>query len=285
MFEQALQHRPRRTAERQGGHPAQLALVRIHLNYLAAVAAHLPGKICRREHRGAGAHHQHAIAAQNRVVAAAQHLRGNRLAERNGVALDDAAAAGAVRRQILLVNGEVLGVEARVAIKAAQLVVVAVDFEQRLLPRLPMQVVHILGDEGFEAAQRLEFGQRLVAGVGLRPGQGFVQAARPFFGGVQALAPSLGGVAQKALVAVQGRLAELRPQAAGTPEGRNAAFHRNARAGERHGASRLGVQAGGLGNGGFQRRFDAELRHQWKPPRRRSSMRTARRLRRIRQRR
>ena len=81
-----------------------------------------------------------------------------------------------------------------------------------------------------QQADLLELGERLVAGVGLRARRASrASAAGPGLGRMQALAPGLRRVAQEALVAVERRLAVLRPETAGAAEGRDAALDREAR--------------------------------------------------------
>ena len=101
-------------------------------------------------------------------MAAPQHVGGDRLAEVHGVALHHAAAARTAGRQRLGVDRELALREARDAAEAAQQLVVAVDLDQGARAGLAVQVVDVLGDHGVAAAERLELGEREVAGVGLR---------------------------------------------------------------------------------------------------------------------
>ena len=146
-------------------------------------------------------------------VAAAQHVRGDRLAEVHDVDLHHAAAARTARRQRLGIDRELACAEARDAAEAAQQLVIAVDLDQLARARLAMQIVDVLGDDGVAAAERLELDESEVAGVGLRARERLGEGARPRLARREALLPGPLGIAQEALVAIERRLAVLRPQA------------------------------------------------------------------------
>src|SRR5439155_1578170 len=90
----------------------------------------------------------------------------NGLAEGHGVALQDAAAARAARRQL----GEVdrLAGIARHALDAADHGRIAVDLEQPLAPRRAVQVVDVLLDRALEGIELPRF-HRAAPGLSRRP--------------------------------------------------------------------------------------------------------------------
>jgi len=104
------------------------------------------------------------------------------------------------------------------------------NFRQRLLPGLPVQVIDVLGDHEAQHSQCFHLHQREMARIG--PGnrkrlEEFVVAlAEPVF-------PCLFRIGHEALKAVHRRLSVLGPQAARPAKRRYSAFDGHPRAGER----------------------------------------------------
>ena len=107
------------------------------------------------------------------------------------------------------------------------------DLEEPPLAGDAMQVVDVLRDGGAEDAQLLELDQRQMPGVRVAPPASVVHSSRIGPGGIEPLLPRPARVTQEALVAVERRLAVLRPEAARTAERRDAALHRQPGAGQR----------------------------------------------------
>ena len=120
--------------------------------------------------------------------------------------------------------------KSRPAIEASNQRPVAVDFRERFLPGLTMQVVDILRDDEAQHSQLLQLNQREMSRVRLRDRQRFVKfvvaLAEPFF-------PGLFRVGHEALKAIHRRLAVLGPQPAGPAKRRYPAFDRHPGAGQR----------------------------------------------------
>src|SRR5204862_1585006 len=183
----------------------------------------------------------HAVGKLGLLEALVEDVGRDGLAEGHRVALQNAAAARAARRQL----GEVdrLARIARDALDAADQGRVAVDLEQALAPRGAVQVVDVLRDRALEDAELLELDERLVTRVRARGGERLPQLAHGT-GRVEALLPGAARVLQEALVAVHGWLAVPGPQAARATEGRDAALHRQAGPGERDHVARAGETLG-----------------------------------------
>src|SRR5579864_2418728 len=98
------------------------------------------------------------------------------------------------------------------------------NLREPALARAPVEVVDVLGDQEAERAERLELGERVMAGVGLRyfegPPQFIVLPLNP-------LLPTFFRVGQKALIAVHRRLAVFSPESARPAKGRNTALDRH----------------------------------------------------------
>src|SRR5271154_2205555 len=156
-----------------------------------------------------------------------QHVDWNRLAERNRVRLQQSCASRTRRRQLL--EADRVAVKPRPAIEASDQSPVAVDFRERLLPGLPMQVVDVLRDDEAQYSHLLQLNQREMPRVRLRDRQRFIKfvvaLAEPFF-------PSLFRIGHEALKAIHRRLAVLGPQPPGPAKRRYPAFDRHPRAGQ-----------------------------------------------------
>src|SRR5271168_5358976 len=117
----------------------------------------------------------------------------------------------------------------RPAVEASNQSPVAVDFRERLLPGLPMQVVDILRDDEAQHSQLLQLNQREMPRVRLGDRQRFIKfvvtLAEPFF-------PGLFRIGHEALKAIHRRLAVLGPQPAGPAKRRYPAFDRHPGAGQ-----------------------------------------------------
>jgi len=118
----------------------------------------------------------------------------------------------------------------RHAIEASNQSPVAMNFRERLLPGLPVQVIDVLRDHEAQHSQFFHFHQREVARI--RPGnrkrfEKFVVAfAEPLF-------PRFFRIGHEALKAVHRRLAVLGPQPARPAKRRDPAFDGHSRARER----------------------------------------------------
>src|SRR4029077_14891013 len=95
-----------------------------------------------------------------------QHVAWNRLAKRDSVGFQQSAASRTFWRQLLEANR--VAVESSVAIKASNPRPGDVKFRERLLSRLPMQVIDVLRDHETQNSQLLQFREREMPGVRLR---------------------------------------------------------------------------------------------------------------------
>src|SRR2546427_8226450 len=198
-----------------------LRLVGVHLHEIATALMDGDGKLGGRVDGGRRARDDHAVGPLRLLEATLEHVRGDGLAERHRVALEDAAAVRAARRKL----GEVdrVATETGDTLDAAYERRVAVDLEQAAAACEPVQVVDVLGDGGLQHAHVLELYEGQMAGVRARLGQCLPELShRPRR--AQPLLPRRARIAQEPLVAVHRRLAVPGPEAAGPPERRDAAL-------------------------------------------------------------
>src|SRR5262249_23282250 len=141
-----------RATERMPAEHGELGLVGIHLDQVAAPLLDRDRELRGRVDRGRRPDDDHAVGTLGLLEAAVEQVRRDRLAERDRVALENAAAARAAWRQL----GEVdrLARIARDALDAADERRVAVDLQQLGAARESMQVVDVLRDRAFEDAER-----------------------------------------------------------------------------------------------------------------------------------
>src|ERR1700691_6418595 len=95
----------------------------------------------------------------------AEHVDRDRLPERNRVGLQQSFASRTRWRQSLEADG--VAVKPRPAIEASNQGPVAMNFRERLLPCLPMQVIDVLRDYETQHSQFLQLDQREMARIRL----------------------------------------------------------------------------------------------------------------------
>ena len=104
--------------------------------------------------------------------------------------------------------------------------------------RLLMQAIGVLGDHRPQVAELLQLDQRAVCRIGLGIAAAVVEAVRPVLGRILSEGVDVGH-----LVGI-----ELGPESAFAAKVRDAAFHRDARAGEGDGGARPPQERGGIGD-------------------------------------
>src|SRR4030095_6041570 len=119
------------------------------------------------------------------------------LAERDGVALQEPVAARARRRQHREVD--LVPLEARHALDAADQRRVAVDLEQTATAGDPVEVVDVLGDRRPDDVHVLELDERVVAGIRLGARERVPQLAHGT-GRIHPVLPRLSWIGEEALV-------------------------------------------------------------------------------------
>jgi hypothetical protein len=134
---------------------------------------------------------------------------------------------------------------ARDALDAADERRVAVDLEQPVAARQAMQVVDVLRDRALEDAELLELDERVVARVRARRRQRLPELPHRA-GRIQALLPGASRITQEALIAIERRLAVLRPEPAGSAERWDPALDGEPGAGERDRIARTSKALGRL---------------------------------------
>jgi hypothetical protein len=174
---------------------------------------------------------KHAVGEARLSPARRQRVRRYRLAEHDGIALEDALALGTAGRDF--VAGQLREGVAGVAAHAAQLQAVAVDLGDGDAPGLLMEVVDVLGDDVLKLPHLLQLREGVVGGVGPRLLQPLHQL-RLFALSHETFRPPGTGVGHELLVAVHGGLAVLGPEAAGAAKGRDAALDGDAGAHQGH---------------------------------------------------
>ena len=174
---------------------------------------------------------------------------GDGFAEHDGVALDDAVADGAVRRQ--LIDRELVEGPASAALDAAEKGAIPVDLGDVPTTRELVQVVDVLGDYVLQPAARFHVAEGEMAWIGDGAAQGFDELAELALALDAHLPPGfrIGG---ESLVVAEIRFTVLRPETVGAAEGGDAALRRKTGADERDGVPRGGDRVRCVRDGGSE---------------------------------